>query len=297
MTLTAPVTSEQFDRYYQLRWRVLRQPWQQAKGSEQDELESQSFHRMIVDEHDQVIAVGRLHGVDQFTAQVRYMAVAPEYQGQGLGEKILSALEKVAVEVGFREIQLNAREQALAFYQRLNYQNLGQSHLLYGSIQHYQMSKALTPVLTEQALVNELEQTWHRTIPMSAAMNLAVASFSEHALLCHCDLNFNKNLHNTMFAGSIYTLATLTGWGWLHLMLAKQGLNADIVLGKADIRYHAPLAGVAYAKVDSDIVKLDTEQLSEKGKVRVLITVEVFCGDTLAATFSGNYFALVKNNS
>ena len=52
-TCKAPQTSEEFEQYYQLRWEILRQPWHKALGSEQDELEQQSIHRMILDENNQ----------------------------------------------------------------------------------------------------------------------------------------------------------------------------------------------------------------------------------------------------
>ena len=53
-TLRAPNTATEFAQYYQLRWQILRKPWQQALGSEQDEHERHAIHRMIVDENDKV---------------------------------------------------------------------------------------------------------------------------------------------------------------------------------------------------------------------------------------------------
>ena len=43
----APENKAMFDRYYHFRWLMLRAPWQQPLGSEQDELEQQSIHRLI----------------------------------------------------------------------------------------------------------------------------------------------------------------------------------------------------------------------------------------------------------
>ncbi len=96
--LSAPQTEAQWLAYYQLRWQVLRAPWDQPKGSEQDESEAQSFHRMVCTEDGEVVAVGRLHKVDERTAQVRYMAVSGQWQGHGLGAMVLRQLEQVALE-------------------------------------------------------------------------------------------------------------------------------------------------------------------------------------------------------
>ena len=49
--LTRPVSPDQWQAYYQLRWQVLRAPWQQTPGSEQDELEAQAHHFMLTVSH------------------------------------------------------------------------------------------------------------------------------------------------------------------------------------------------------------------------------------------------------
>ena len=43
MIVRAPSTEKEFERYRDLRWGILRAPWNQPKGSEVDELESKAF--------------------------------------------------------------------------------------------------------------------------------------------------------------------------------------------------------------------------------------------------------------
>lgn len=143
ITIKQPQTEKEFEAYYNLRWRVLREPWQQSKDSEKDELENKSFHIMACDENDKVIGVGRLHFNDENEVQIRYMAIAPEYERQGIGTLILEALEKKAKQEKTKTIVLDARENAIGFYKKKNYELLEKSHLLFGSIQHYQMLKYL----------------------------------------------------------------------------------------------------------------------------------------------------------
>jgi thioesterase domain-containing protein len=248
----APKTKQEFEQYYFLRWKILREPWQQPLGSEQDELEMLAIHRAIFNDKGEILAVARLHCSEQFKGQIRYMAVAEHTRDQGLGLKLLTELERVAQQLGLKKITLQAREQALPFYQKLSYELLAASHLLYGEIQHYAMEKTLT-VSTghNQSLAKHLQQTWHQTIPMSQAMNVHVCFYDQQRLITSCDTRFNKNLHNTMFAGSIYTLATLTGWGWVYLFLQEKQIKGDIVLADANIRYHAPVEEVAHAEIQS----------------------------------------------
>jgi len=296
-SVKAPQTIEEFEQYYQLRWQILRQPWQQPKGSEQDEHESYACHRMLVDEHNNIIAVGRFHKTNQYQAQIRYMAVANNYQGKGLGKQLIQALELAASQQGVTEISLNARQQAVNFYQDQGYQKIAFSHQLYNSVDHYLMTKPLTKSsLHQQHLADQLTTTWHQTIPLSKAMNIELSYYDENTLITHCEQSFNKNLHNTMFAGSIYTLATLTGWGWVYMQLEHANLqaNADTVLAEGKIRYVAPIADNAYAKTRIELVSGQIKPITLNKKARFNVTVEVYSGDKVAATFNGQYVVIPK---
>jgi len=289
----SPKTALELEQYYQLRWKILRQPWGQALGSERDSLEQESIHRMILDENDKVIAVGRLEKSSQFSGQIRFMAVSDEAQGQGLGQQIIEALEHQAQKLGITEITLNAREDAVGFYQKLGYSLQGFSHLLFDEIKHFVMSKALAHAQDHQEQASTaLQDVWHETIPLSKAMNIKISYFDGKELITHCDGGFNKNLHNTMFAGSIYTLATLSGWGWVYLQLQQLQLKGDIVLAKANIKYHAPITGIGCAKVFAESVSGDFTRLTLGKNARINLTVHLYSGEDIAATFTGSYAVL-----
>lgn len=140
----SPNNREEFEQYYQLRWEVLRQPWRQPLGSERDDKENASIHRMIIDENKQILAVGRLEKIDNVTGQIRFMAVQSNNQGLGLGKQMIHALELAAQQLGLTHIMLHARENAETFYTGLGYQSEHLSHLLYGEIQHIRMSKQMS---------------------------------------------------------------------------------------------------------------------------------------------------------
>lgn len=295
--LRSPKTVEEFSRYFQLRWEILRKPWQQHLGSEQDLHENQSIHRMIIDDDNKVLAVGRLEHSAAHQGQIRFMAVCENVQGQGLGQQIITELENIAAQVGITELILNARESAVNFYQKLGYQQHDISHVLFGEVTHYRMSKTIHPTKSHQIAVSQaLTNVWHETIPMSKAMGLQISYYDSQKLITVCDPQFNKNLHNTMFAGSIYTLATLTGWGWVYLKLEEHSdnLEGDIVLADANIRYHSPIKGLVYAKVSTPEVSGNFENLKKGKNARIKLQSHVYCGDNIAATFIGSYFVLPK---
>ena len=113
-------------------------------GSERDEGEATSIHRMIIDEKTgEVLAVGRLQFNSIDEEQIRYMAVLSNFQGQGFGSQIISSLEDVARENGNKWMILSARENALQFYKNNGYKIIKKTHLLFGEIQHWLMQKEL----------------------------------------------------------------------------------------------------------------------------------------------------------
>ena len=145
ITVIEPQTPEEFKQYYSLRYAILRKPWGQPKGSERDNNDEISHHTMIIDEiTGDTIAVGRLQFNTKEEAQIRYMAVADEFQGKGLGSQIISALEDVARGKGLQRIILSARENALQFYKNNGYNIMKKTHLLFGEIQHWLMEKELS---------------------------------------------------------------------------------------------------------------------------------------------------------
>ena len=145
MKIITPVTEVDFRKYYFLRYKVLRAPWQQPAGSEKAPDDAAAIHALMLNEAEEAIAVCRLHLQTPQEAQIRFMAIHPDYQGQGLGKKILGFLEEKARAQGAQYITLQARENAVAFYQRCGYTVLAKTHLLFGEIQHYQMRKDLLP--------------------------------------------------------------------------------------------------------------------------------------------------------
>jgi len=131
-----PLSGTEWQQYYDLRWRVLRMPWNQAPGSEKDELEESSFHLAAFDSNNIIYAVGRLNKIDNEIAQIRYMAVEPKQQRIGIGALLLKNLEEHARLNGAKCISLNARDDYLEFYIKNGYQANRKGHTLFETITH-----------------------------------------------------------------------------------------------------------------------------------------------------------------
>jgi ribosomal protein S18 acetylase RimI-like enzyme len=138
--IRGPQTPEDFDLIYDLRWRILRQPWGQSRETAWDEFEKEAIQLMAW-LGPRLIGVGRLHRVGTVEGQIRFMAVEREYAGQGVGSRILNQLEAGARAAGIRRIVLNARDNAVLFYRSHGYGIVGQSDRLFEDIVQWQMEK------------------------------------------------------------------------------------------------------------------------------------------------------------
>ena len=244
VSVIIPSSEETFTRYYDLRWRVLRKPFKRPPGSEKDAYDQVGDHRMLVNEKGEAIGVGRIHFNSPEEAQIRFMAVDPKYQGEGHGVSLIYALELAAKEQGAERIVINSRENTLGFYIRCGYELKEEADTVKNPQAEHQLVKALDKpdyIVYRPAWCEALQTIWHREIPITEAMGIQIYQYTGRTFEVRAPLARNINVHQTMFAGSIYTLATLAGWGMIQLHLQEEGLTGGIVLADGHIEYKAPI--------------------------------------------------------
>jgi N-acetylglutamate synthase-like GNAT family acetyltransferase len=135
---TPPIIEKIID----LRYEVLRKPWNQPKETSTDGMEESSINAYI-EKNGKIIACGRLQDNGNGLGQIRYMAVDVNCQGKGLGKLIVVKLEEEAKRIGLKTIELQARENAVDFYKSQDYTIQETSFKLWDIIQHYLMIKQL----------------------------------------------------------------------------------------------------------------------------------------------------------
>jgi len=138
-----PKTQEEWDSYYDLRYRILREPLGKERGSERNDGDENGIHFALYD-NNKLVAVARLDQVDQSICQARFVAVEANLQGKGYGREIMNALEDKAERLGYIKLILHARDYALPFYEKLGYNLVGPSYKLFDVLQHFEMYKDLT---------------------------------------------------------------------------------------------------------------------------------------------------------
>lgn len=139
-----PQSPEDFEAYYLLRYEVLRKPWAQPPGSEKDDNEEESVHAMACNQNGDVLGVCRLQMNSKEEAQLRFMGVKANTQGTGVGRKLIHFMEEEARQMGASYIILQARENAVPFYEKCGYKVIEKTFLMWGEIQHYLMKKSIS---------------------------------------------------------------------------------------------------------------------------------------------------------
>jgi predicted GNAT family N-acyltransferase len=138
--IRCPQTEGEWEAYYDLRYRVLREPLDQPRGSERNEGDSIGVHFALYDDNE-LRAIARLDISGEGIAQVRFVAVEISEQGRGYGKMIMKEVEDFSIERGDFKMILHARDYAVEFYKRLGYTLIEPSHKLFGVLQHYLMEK------------------------------------------------------------------------------------------------------------------------------------------------------------
>lgn len=144
--------------------------------------------------------------------------------------------------------------------------------------------------MTDDALLT-LADTWRDQIPITDAMALTPKRFEDHALYVQAALAPNVNVHGTAFAGSLYAIAALSGWGLVHLELGAAGLDGSIVIAEGQIAYQRPVQEDIVARCATDAAEVAeiTERLRCDGRVRWPLTSRIEAAGREAVRFEGVY--------
>lgn len=140
--IRSPKNEAEWEDYYDLRYRVLRKPLNQLKGSEKNDGDETGIHFAYFEDNT-IKAIARLDYQENKMAQVRFVAVDNNLQAKGLGKAIMLAVEKRCEDDGIEKIILHARDYAVDFYLKLNYRLIEKSYKLFDVLQHFLMEKSL----------------------------------------------------------------------------------------------------------------------------------------------------------
>lgn len=142
--IKSPKTREEFKAYYDLRYKVLREPWGLPRGSEKDDYEPISQHFMVVDDKNgTIVACAKLFEKETGVAWLSHLSVAHTHQKQGIGKLLMAHLEEMARKDGFARIGCLSRLNTTAYFEKAGYKVSGVPSHYFGTTQVVWMEKTL----------------------------------------------------------------------------------------------------------------------------------------------------------
>ncbi len=103
--------------------------------------EIKSLHFGFFDECYSILACLYLKPLNNFML-LKQMAVKDTVQGKGIGRALILEAESVVLMLGYKQIQLHARETAIGFYEKLGYKIISEKFEEIG-ITHFKMEKKI----------------------------------------------------------------------------------------------------------------------------------------------------------
>ncbi|HEX5360424.1 MAG TPA: YiiD C-terminal domain-containing protein [Fluviicoccus sp.] len=116
-----------------------------------------------------------------------------------------------------------------------------------------------------------------RHLPLSRAMQVRVDLYDGISLHLSAPLACNHNDKETAFAGSISSLASLSGWGLMMLWSEALG-PCQAAIARADIHYRKPLLTDFRAIAtlpDAAAIETFHRTFRERGRAKMPVTIEI----------------------
>ncbi len=131
-----------FDQSLELRDRLLRAPLGMQFEKIDIEQEWKQLHFGMLSSEHTLLATLTMKWVEENVLKMRQVAVDLPYQGFGIGKVLVEETEKWCLNNGIDLIILHARDTAVPFYKKLNYEIVGEPFLEVG-ILHNKMQKKI----------------------------------------------------------------------------------------------------------------------------------------------------------
>ncbi len=139
-------------------------------------------------------------------------------------------------------------------------------------------------------------QRIHQEIPATEMLGISIVDLNSDHIEAIAPLAKNINGHQTAFAGSIYTLGITTGWTLVSAFLRREGIDASVVAGKAEIQYQKPLTGDLVSRSQFIEPPLDgwRSMWQNKRSARQPLTITIGNKVETAAILSATFYIKLK---
>jgi thioesterase domain-containing protein len=145
--------------------------------------------------------------------------------------------------------------------------------------------------------IYKLQERLNRNIPITKSMGVEILKFDDSGLVINAPLHLNKNDKGTAFAGSLYSVAVLTGWAYISEKLKEEGLDVEVAVYSSSITYLNPVT--ADFKAVCNVLCNDAwvnfrERVKKKSNGKISLSVDIIHNEEIKVSFKGEYYAWLK---
>jgi|SRR5699024_6470261 len=143
-----------------------------------------------------------------------------------------------------------------------------------------------------------LEKTLTTDIPLGGAMALRVCRLDEAGVELALPLDPNINDKGTAFGGALASAMILAGWSLPRLILRRAGVDAELVIGRCEIRFSTPVDTAFRATCrwpEASAQQRFLDRLEQRGRASLELEPELLAGGKVAARLAAKYAALVRS--
>lgn len=143
-----------------------------------------------------------------------------------------------------------------------------------------------------------LETFMLKSIPLAQAMRLTIHAWHDNHVELRAPLEPNINDKGCAFGGSLSSLMTLAPWALLELSLRDAGLEADVFVANAEIRYLSPIFDnlhVFAQPADSANLNAFLDVLQKRGRARISMVSRVDTEGSPACIQNARFVAKLRS--
>lgn len=143
-----------------------------------------------------------------------------------------------------------------------------------------------------------LEAFMLKGIPLAQAMQLTIHAWHNNHIELRAPLAANVNDKGCAFGGSLSSLMTLAPWALLELNLRDAGLEADVFVANAEIRYLSPIFDDLHVFAqpdDGESLWSFLEVLQKRGRARISMVSRVDAEGSPACVQNARFVAKLRS--
>lgn len=134
--------SNEYNKSLVLRNDVLRKPMGMDLFKEDLHIDENSYHIGAFTTSDELIGILVLTKVNNLQIKMRQVAVNSAFRGQKVGKRLGEYAQEFALNKGYNEMTVHARESAVPFYEKLGFTKISDAFIKV-TLPHYKMIKKL----------------------------------------------------------------------------------------------------------------------------------------------------------